>query len=53
MLETQAEERIPYDEGFQPQKNVTSSNLGDLVGEIIAAAPRDLPCSFNPEAPCP
>lgn len=50
---TQVEERIPYKEGFQPQQNVESSNLGDLVTEIIAAAPRDIPCSFNPEALCP
>ncbi|KAJ0123987.1 hypothetical protein J7T55_012460 [Diaporthe amygdali] len=47
------EERIPYKEGFQPQQNVESSNLGDLVTEIIAAAPRDIPCSFTPEALCP
>lgn len=50
---TQVEERIPYKEGFQPQKDVNSTNLGDLVGEIIAAAPADLTCSFNPDAPCP
>lgn len=52
-LRTQVEERIPYKEGFRPQMNVNSSNLGILTGEILDAAPTDLPCSFNPEALCP
>ncbi|KAL1863925.1 hypothetical protein Daus18300_008074 [Diaporthe australafricana] len=47
------EERIPYKEGFQPQKDVTTENLNTLTGEIIAAAPRNLTCSFDPDAPCP
>ncbi|KAG8159828.1 hypothetical protein KVR01_010465 [Diaporthe batatas] len=48
-----AEERIPYEEGFQPQKDVSSANLNALTGEIISLAPGDILCSFNPDTLCP
>jgi hypothetical protein len=52
-LRFQVEERIPYEEGFQPQTDVNSANLGALANEIISLAPKDIPCSFNPDVLCP